>query len=52
MSKHEKSSKRLAAIAARGLVDPDSLTRKEIRALCGSVLTQAPDKKKKRRKKE
>lgn len=40
MARSEKSSKRLAKIAAKGLRDPESLTLKEIKALCGSVLTQ------------
>jgi hypothetical protein len=43
--RNEKSSKRIAAIAARGLADPESLTLKEIKAVCGSVVTQAPDRK-------
>ena len=36
----EKSSKRLAKISAKGLRDPESLTLKEIKAVCASVLTQ------------
>jgi hypothetical protein len=43
MAKNEKSSERLGEIAARGLKDPKSLTKKEIRALAASVETQRPD---------
>jgi len=41
MADHEYTSERVAAIAARGLDDPASLTLEEIRAVCGSALTQA-----------
>jgi hypothetical protein len=37
----EYTSARIARIAARGLEDPASLTLEEIRAVCGSALTQA-----------
>lgn len=43
MAKDEESSARLASIAAKALRDPGSLTKSEIQALGGSVLTQAPD---------
>ncbi|WP_428406851.1 hypothetical protein [Hyphococcus sp.] len=46
MAKNEKTSKEIAKIAAKGLKDPASLTKTEIKKLSGSALTQAPDKKK------
>lgn len=46
MSKNEKTSKKIAAIAAKGLKSPEKLTKAEIKALAASALTQAPDKKK------
>ena len=46
MSKNEKTSKKIATIAAKGLKSPEKLTKAEIKALAASVLTQAPDKKK------
>jgi len=46
MSKNEKTSKKIATIAAKGLKSPETLTKAEIKALAASVLTQAPDKKK------
>ena len=45
MAENEKTSKRLASLAAKVLADPNSTP--EARALAGSVLTQAPDKPKK-----
>lgn len=48
--RNETTSARIAAIAARGAKNPSSLTLKEIRSLCGSVLTQRPAKKRKRKK--
>lgn len=36
----EETSDRVAAIAARGLADPASLSLEEIKAVCGSALTQ------------
>ena len=44
MAKNEKTSPEVASIASRGLRDPASLTNEEIKKVCGSVLTQAPDK--------
>lgn len=41
----EVSGKAVAAIAARGVKKPSSLTLSEIKAVCASVLTQAPSKK-------
>lgn len=46
MSKNEKTSKKIATIAAKGLKSPEKLTKAEIKALAASALTQAPDKKK------
>ena len=43
MSSNEKTSARVAAIAAKAVQNPKSLTPEEIQALAASVLTQAPD---------
>jgi hypothetical protein len=43
MATNERTSDRVASIAARGLDDPTSLTLAEIRLVCASALTQAPD---------
>jgi len=40
----DTTSARVAAIAARGLVTPNSLTLREIRAVCASALMQAAKK--------
>lgn len=45
MTRNEKTSKKVAAIAARALRDPGSLTHDEIKAIAASALTQRPDKK-------
>jgi hypothetical protein len=39
----ETTSPKVAALAAKGLADPASLTPQEIRQVCASALTQAPD---------
>ena len=44
LAKNEKTSKDMASIAARGLKDPKSLSKKEIQKISAAVLTQAPDK--------
>lgn len=44
-SSSESTSTQIAKIASKGLKDPGSLTKTEIRKLAGSALTQAPDKK-------
>ena len=49
MPRNEKTSKSVASIASRGLRDPSSLTRAEIKTVSASVLTQAPDKPKRGR---
>jgi len=46
MANNEKTSKKVASIAAKGLRSPGSLTRKEIKTLAASALTQAPDRRK------
>lgn len=46
MAKNEKSGSKTASIAAQGLKNPSSLTNKQIKSVCASALTQAPDKKK------
>ena len=38
------TSLRIAKIAARGVRFPGALTPEEVRSVCGSVLTQAPDR--------
>lgn len=40
----EQTSPKVAAIASRGLKSPESLTKAEIRAVCASALTQAPNR--------
>lgn len=46
MAKNEKTSETVASIAARGLKDPGSLTKAEIKAVSATALTQTPDQKK------
>ncbi len=48
--KNERTSSRVASIASKGLKNPARLTKKEIKTIAGSVLTQAPDRGKKSRK--
>jgi len=50
MANNEKSSKELASLASKVLRDPKST--KKAKSLAASVLTQAPDKKKKTKKKK
>ena len=45
MGKNEKTSKKVAKIASKGL-QGKHLTKKEIKSLSASALTQAPAKKK------
>ena len=47
MAKNEKTGKSVGSIAARGMKDPGSLTKTEIRKVSASALTQRPDSKKK-----
>ena len=46
--RNERSGDDASSIAGRGLRDPASLTTREIKILSGSVLTQSPDKPKKK----
>ena len=50
MAKNEKTSPEIAKIAGKGLKDPGSLTKTQIKKLAASALTQTPDKKKPARK--
>ncbi len=50
MATNEKTSKRVAAIAAKALHDPESVTPKQVQALAASVLTQTEDQPKPQRK--
>lgn len=43
-SRDEQTSARIASIASRGLQTPESLTLTEIKAVCASALTQAPNR--------
>jgi len=43
MAYNERTSERVARIAARVLRDPDSITREEALTLAASALTQVPD---------
>jgi hypothetical protein len=47
LGKNEKSSKPMATLASKAMTKPGSLTKPQIKSLGASVLTQAPDKKKK-----
>jgi len=51
MASNEKTSAAVAKIAAKGLKDPASLSKGEIKKLAASALTQAADKPKKKAKK-
>lgn len=52
MAQNEKTSEKVAAIAARLLRDPSKATQKEIRTLAGAALTQVPDRPKRRPKRK
>lgn len=41
---NEVTSPEVLAIAARGISDPAGLTPEEIKSVCASALTQAPDR--------
>lgn len=49
MAKNEKTSPKVASIASKGLKKPESLTKKEIKTISASVLTQTSDKPKKKK---
>jgi len=44
MAKNEKTSSKVASLASKALKDPSSVTKKQVKTLAASVLTQAPDK--------
>lgn len=48
MAKNEKSSGKMATLASKAMQKPGSLSNKQIKSLGASVLTQAPDKGKKK----
>ncbi len=47
MAKNERTSKKVATIASKALRG-EKVTKKEIKTIAASVLTQRPDKKKKK----
>lgn len=47
MSKNEKTSKKVASIASKLLKSPETASKKDIKTIAASVLTQTPDKNKK-----
>ena len=49
MGKNEKTSKRIASLASKVLLGRKNPTKKEIKTLAASVLTQAPDRRKRRK---
>ena len=51
MAKNERTSKKVAKVAGKALKSGKA-TPKQVRALAGSALTQAPDKSKRRGKKK
>lgn len=44
MAKNERTSSKIASWAAKGLKDPDLLTKSQTKSVFASVLTQAPDR--------
>jgi hypothetical protein len=44
MARNEKTSPKVASIASQALLNPKSVTPKQVQSLAASVLTQAPDK--------
>jgi len=44
MAKNEKTGTTVGSIASKGLKDPGSLSKAEIKSLAASALTQSPDK--------
>lgn len=49
MAANEKTSKTVAKVASKALKDPGSVTKKQIKQIAASALTQAPDKPKKKK---
>jgi hypothetical protein len=45
--KQEVTSPRIAILAAKGIRHPEALTLREIKSICASVLTQAPNRRSK-----
>jgi hypothetical protein len=45
MAKNEKTSAKVGSIAAKGMKNPGSLTKKEIQSVSASANTQRPDRK-------
>ena len=48
MAKNEKTGSKVASLASKALQKPSSITTKQVKTLAASVLTQSPDKGKKR----
>ncbi len=48
MTENEKTSRRMGTLASKALKGKKKLSKKEIQSLGGGLLTQRPDKKKKR----
>lgn len=46
MANNEKTGSKVGSIASKGLRNPGSLTKKEIKSVSAAALTQRPDKKK------
>lgn len=46
MAKNEKTGSKVGRIASKGLKSPGSLSKKEIKSVSGSALTQRPNRKK------
>jgi hypothetical protein len=44
MSQNEKTSTKVATLAAKAMQNPGSLSPQEIKELAASVLTQSPDR--------
>ncbi len=49
MAENEKTSKGVARTAAKGLRNPESLSKPQIKQVCASALTQTPGRGKKKR---
>lgn len=47
-TRNEQTSSRVASIASKALHDPKSVTPSQVKAIAASVLTQAPNKGKKK----
>lgn len=44
MATNEKTSSKVASLASQALLNPKSVTPKQVQTLAASVLTQAPDR--------